>query len=117
MEENGSTGGDCRTGLKHTPETKAMLSEKAKNRPKEWRENLSAIMTGRKYSEERTNLMKIIHGGESNGMYGKKQSQESKDKMAAAKIGKKASLETKAKLSKAKIKRDALNKELKEMQN
>lgn len=117
MEENGSTGGDCRTGLKHTPETKAILSEKAKNRPKEWRENHSVKMTGRKYSKEKVENMKIVHGGEGNGMYGKKHTQESKDKMAAAKRGKKASLEAKSNISKAKIKRDALNKKLKENQN
>jgi hypothetical protein len=62
---------------------------------------LSIAHTGKKYSTERVAQMKITFGGKNNPMYGKKMSDESKEKMKKSLTGRKMSDKAKKNMSKA----------------
>jgi hypothetical protein len=93
---NVTNGGDGMSGHKHSEETRAKLSEAARNRSEETRAKISKANTGRKHTEETKAKMSEVH---------KNMSDETKveisAKLSACKIGNVVSEETKAKISKA----------------
>ena len=87
------------SGYRHTEEKKKEISEKTKTAMKDPEVFSRHMESHLKYwSTEESRLkaskaMKGLGSGEKHAMYGKKHSQESKEKMRAAKLGKKKSTE------------------------
>lgn len=116
---NVKPGGDVVSGWHHSEETRKKISESnmGKEMPphtKEWKNNMSAIMTGREItwadkisaaqigkeiSEEARHKMSLSKIGSNHPNYGKQLSDEIKEKISSSLIGKVVSEETKKKNS------------------
>lgn len=75
-------------GKKLTEETKQKMSEKAKGKilSEETKQKISENKKGKKLTEEHKAKLTIIGSGSDNGFFGKKHSEESKEKMRLARL-------------------------------
>lgn len=83
---NKSDGGEGASGMKHTQETKDLLSKQRK---------------GKSMSEEAKRKLSATNTGKKRGPTGKKMSDETKKKISDAKTGKRHTLEARQKISEA----------------
>lgn len=86
---------------KPSPETCKKISESLKGRkiPPEIVKKVAEAHRGKKWSTEMREKMKIAQGGEKHPMYGKKRTQEYKDRISKIHKGRKLSQEVKQKIS------------------
>lgn len=79
------------TGIKHTIEAKNKISKSKKGikMSEEFSKKISIARTGLKISDEGRKKLSIAFSGEKNGMYGKKHSDETKNKMSLILTGRK----------------------------
>jgi len=81
---------EARRGYKHSEETKEKIRQG--NLGKKWSEETRKNFKGRVITEEQkskiSNTLKGRYSGKNNPMYGKKHSEETKEKLSAARIGK-----------------------------
>ena len=87
--KNGAIGGATRTGMKNSQEHISKVAEgnRGKKLSKETREKIRQSRIGTKHSDESKAKMSKSRTGNKNHFYGKKHSQETKDKISLANKG------------------------------
>jgi hypothetical protein len=100
---NMTDGGDGRTNIVVSEETKQKISKSSLGRKfsDEHRQKISESNKGKILSEEQIKKMSESQKGEKSAWFGKKHSEETKQKIGESKIGKSRSNETKQKLREA----------------